>query len=594
MWYFVNPLPLALDIPAIQYVSQSIALVVTPTDIAATTKAAMVSIDSLNSMCSSGLIIHRKNDVYTVLVQQDFLEDGSNERYYGITTSDGLKHPFLPSSRRLESQTNKLGDGLGIVKFRSSVSYQTVKITTKPATVGSDLYAAGSACPSSQVITQPTFVIRPGKLTSTNESKGTLEHNSDVIRGMEGAALLNRAGEIIGVQGGQRRSDSDYSDPRLLGAGISVNRIMGFTQSLAIKAGESIATSSNILPTFDELFLSAYLKSHLSQSNYPSALEDINRAIEKNPNSWESYKIRAYIRERMQDLPRALFDYSKALEINPKDVDTYVKRAELRSQKILDYLGAISDYDQIIKFRPNDSDSYYHRAEIKEQHLDDLSGAKQDYDQVISILSGDPSKENNRYYFSSAYERRAFLSIQLNNIDKAISDYSILISSSSYFNLNDSFRRGDLLHAIGREKQSLEDFKAIANALKAVMPHKNDTNINTNFFFKKACAGIVEMKEGDKKLALKEITTALTILKEVEDNNRISRSRQAISPGSIAVSLDLSMIASFYRYKGIANRLNGNRNQMIADWKEARSLYKEHKNTFGYNLIQKMLKEAGA
>jgi hypothetical protein len=99
----------------------------------------MVSIDSLNSQCSSGIIIHRKNDVYTVLVQQDFLEDGRDERYYGITTADGLKYPFLPSSRRLESQTNKLGDGLGIVKFRSSVSYPTAKISSKPATIGGDL-----------------------------------------------------------------------------------------------------------------------------------------------------------------------------------------------------------------------------------------------------------------------------------------------------------------------------------------------------------------------------------------------------------------------------------------------------------------------
>jgi hypothetical protein len=60
------------------------------------------------------------------------------------------------------------------------------------------------------------------------------------------------------------------------------------------------------------------------------------------------------------------------------------------------------------------------------------------------------------------------------------------------------------------------------------------------------------------------------------------------------ISTNSSMIASLYRYKGIANRLNGNKSQMIADWKEARSLYKEHKNMFGFNLMQRLLKEAGA
>jgi tetratricopeptide (TPR) repeat protein len=593
MWYFASPWPLALDFSVFQYVSQPIALVDTPVpDISASIRKAMVSIDSLNSQCSSGIIIHRKNDVYTVLVAQDFLEDGGDERFYGITTSDGLKHPFLPNSRRLESQINQLGDGLGIVKFRSSVSYQTVKISGKPVTVGSDLYAAGSACPYSRVITQPTFVIRPGKLTSLNKSQGTMEHNSDVIRGMEGSALLNKEGEIIGVQGGQKRSPEDHGDPRLLGSGISATRIMGFSQSLAIKFGESIATSNNVLPTFDELFLSAYLKSQLSMKNLPSALEDINRAIGEKPNSWESYKLRASVRGYINDLPGALFDYNKTLEINPKDIDSYIKRAELKNDKIRDYLGAVSDYDRIIEISPNDSDSYYHRAQIKENHLDDLLGAKQDYDRVISILSSDPSKDNSIYNLSGAYDRRAFLNTQLNNIDKAISDYSILISSSSYFDLRSSFMRGDLLHAIGREEQSLEDFKAIINTLKAVMPYKK--SINTTFIFKKACAGIVELKEGDKKIALKEITTALAILKKVEENSRINNIFEASTINNPTVSLDLSMIASFYRYKGIANRLHGNRNQMIADWKEARSLYKEHKNIFGYKLMGKMLKEAGA
>jgi tetratricopeptide (TPR) repeat protein len=589
MWYFVSPLPLVLDVSLLRLASQStspsVALVSTP-DIAASIRGSMVSIDSLNSQCSSGIIIHRKNDVYTVLVQQDFLEDGRDERYYGITTADGLKYPFLPSSRRLESQTNKLGDGLGIVKFRSSVSYPTAKISSKPATIGSDLYAAGSACPASRVITQPTFVIRPGKLTSLNDSNGTVEHNSAVIRGMEGAALLNKEGELIGVQGGQRLSENNYQDFRLLAVGISATRIMGFTQSLTIKIGESIATSNNTVPTFDELYLSAYLKSNLLQSDYPSALKDINRAITKNLNSWESYKLRAFIREKMQDLSGALFDYNKTLEINPKDVDTYIKRAEFKAEKIRDYLGAVSDYDQIVILSPNDSDSYYYRAVIKEEHLDDLAGARQDYDRVISIISGNFSQKDYPYKIHDAYERRAFLNVQLNNIDKALSDYSLLISSSSYFNYVDSFRRGDLLYSIGREKQSLEDFQAITNSLKTVVQNK-DTNVNYNFM--KACAGIIAMAEGDKRLALQELTKSLLILREREEYSRVNRVKTV---GDIG--LDRSIIASIYRYRGIANRLNGNKSQMIADWKEARSLYKEHKNMFGYNLMQRMLKEVGA
>ncbi len=583
MWYFVNSLPLVLDIPVIPYVSQAI---VTPTDIAATTKAAMVSIDSLNSICSSGIIIHRRNNIYTVLVQQDFLEDGSDDRFYGVTTSDGLKHPFLPGSRRLESQTNELGNGLGIVKFRSSVSYQTAKISSKPAAISNVLYIAGSVCPSSEVITRQTFVLRSGKLTSLNEEKGIIKHNGDVIRGMEGAALLNKEGEIIGVQGGQKRYENDYADPRLLGVGISSSRILGFTNSLEIKTGESIATSNDRVPNFDELFLSAYMKSNLSWSDNLSALADINKAIENRPGNWEAYKLRGSIRLRLQDIPGSLFDYSKALEINPKDIDAYIKRAELKNEKIRDYLGAVSDYDRIIELNPNDSDSYYSRAEIKRKHLDDLSGARQDYDRVISILSNDFSQKYNRYEISDAYEQRAFINTQLNNIDKALSDYSILISSSSYFKYVDSFNRGDLLYSIGREKQSLEDFKAIINALKISLKNRG-TKVNLNFM--KACTGIVEIKEGDKRLALKEISTALIVLKEREEYSRVNR---IVTLGD--VSLDLSMIASIYKYKGIANRLNGNRIQMINDWKEARSLYKDYKNVFGYNLMQRMLKDVGA
>ncbi len=111
-------------------------------------------------------------------------------------------------------------------------------------------------------------------------------------------------------------------------------------------------------------------------------LDNCNKAISKDSNNVEAYRIRASIKgDRydgwgVHDYKGAIKDLGKIIKINSTDVDAYRQRAELK--KVLhNYKGAIKDLDMIIKINSTDVDAYRERARLKEK-LGDFSGAKID------------------------------------------------------------------------------------------------------------------------------------------------------------------------------------------------------------------------
>ncbi len=77
-------------------------------------------------------------------------------------------------------------------------------------------------------------------------------------------------------------------------------------------------------------------------------IEDLNKAINQNPNSAKAYSFRgfAYAKKRLYD--KAITDYNKALEINPRDADAYYNWGLAWSGKS-DYDHACSDFQKACK-----------------------------------------------------------------------------------------------------------------------------------------------------------------------------------------------------------------------------------------------------
>mgnify|MGYP006294883669 CR=1 FL=1 len=67
-------------------------------------------------------------------------------------------------------------------------------------------------------------------------------------------------------------------------------------------------------------------KTHYEQEELNKALEDLNQAIEQNPDSVEAYVIRAFIYDKQGKLEQALEDLNQVIELNPDSAEAYAAR----------------------------------------------------------------------------------------------------------------------------------------------------------------------------------------------------------------------------------------------------------------------------
>ena len=74
----------------------------------------------------------------------------------------------------------------------------------------------------------------------------------------------------------------------------------------------------------NKLYMAA--KVNYEQEQYQEALENLNKAIEYNPDFANAYNLRGQVRFKTGKHGDALNDYSKAIEINPDYAEAYYNR----------------------------------------------------------------------------------------------------------------------------------------------------------------------------------------------------------------------------------------------------------------------------
>lgn len=145
--------------------------------------------------------------------------------------------------------------------------------------------------------------------------------------------------------------------------------------------------------------------------DFQGALEDLNGALQINPNNTKSLIARGIIYSALGAIEEAIKDYNKVLKINPNNYYAYFNRAVVYSI-IGNKQKAIYDYNRALQINPDKADAYYNRGNIRYE-LGDKQGAIYDYDIALQI---NPDK-------ADAYYNRGNIQNQLADKDKAIEDF---------------------------------------------------------------------------------------------------------------------------------------------------------------------------
>jgi len=181
-------------------------------------------------------------------------------------------------------------------------------------------------------------------------------------------------------------------------------------------------------------YYDAYLKRGLAYESYGSdiiqfgefdkkifnerqnnAVTDLTRLAELAPNDARSYFYRA--RTYHGDARKAIEDLNIAIEKNPEYYDAWLERANMKRYLVnpnsgvsKDYEEALHDYDEAIRLNPKNVDALCSKARVYLEDIKDFEKAAQTYSEAIQITP----------YYDHIKEKHAYCLIKAGQYDNAI------------------------------------------------------------------------------------------------------------------------------------------------------------------------------
>ncbi|MBD2628186.1 S1 family peptidase [Trichormus variabilis] len=159
-------------------------------------QAAAISVKVLSTeFLGSGILLNKKGNIYTVLTNAHVLE--ADEPPYKIVTPDGQVY-----KAKVSKKANLAKYDLAILEFSTSKGYSVATIGKQPKT-GDEVFVAGF--PANEESAVPKLVLTTGKIALVLEKaleRGyQIGYTNQLEKGMSGGALLNKQGELVGVNG---------------------------------------------------------------------------------------------------------------------------------------------------------------------------------------------------------------------------------------------------------------------------------------------------------------------------------------------------------------------------------------------------------
>jgi S1-C subfamily serine protease len=164
----------------------------------------------------SGVIVQRNGNIYTVLT--DFHVVGAAGTYT-VRTSDGIIYSLTVGA--------KLPDiNLVTAQFQSNTRYAVAQLgNSEGIKLADSVYVGGYPKPGLNIDTM--FVMMRGDIVAASptyvRNGYTMAHSTSTRLGMEGGPILNRAGEVIAIQGRMEPAPDSLVQPGVPQPGAWVN-----------------------------------------------------------------------------------------------------------------------------------------------------------------------------------------------------------------------------------------------------------------------------------------------------------------------------------------------------------------------------------
>jgi tetratricopeptide (TPR) repeat protein len=142
------------------------------------------------------------------------------------------------------------------------------------------------------------------------------------------------------------------------------------------------------------------------------ALEDLNRAIQMEPDYSELYAYRAEARTNLGEWNGALQDCNRCIELAPTLAKPHFSKGRVFEVQG-DYRSALQSYSRGLELDPEYPAAFYGRALAKGQ-LGDLQGALEDYSKALELDT----------HWPDAFVNRALVYEKLKRPSEAIADYT--------------------------------------------------------------------------------------------------------------------------------------------------------------------------